>query len=182
MKERDFDIEFVGLKEGSHVFDYQIKSDFFELFESSEEVDFDADLQIQLDFKKSEVQLELSLKIDGALGLVCDVTEQPYEHPVSLTFDWLVKFGERENLEEDALWIIPRTAHKLNIANVIRDSVLLELPTNRIHPKVVSGEIENEQTKLYYSYLKGESGQEEEVQDEISTFGALLKKQINKNK
>ena len=75
-----FTIQYVGLKEGEHNFEYQIDKSFFDYFEFD---DFnDANLQISLDFVKKTTLMQLHFKVDGVVNVDCDLTNEPYNEPI----------------------------------------------------------------------------------------------------
>ena len=59
VSEKDFLIQFTGLKLGEHQFEYQIENDFFDLFNYSE---FNsANIQVNIAMLKKTTMLELQL-------------------------------------------------------------------------------------------------------------------------
>eukprot|EP00657_Telonema_sp_P-1_P012086 TRINITY_DN8328_c0_g1_i1.p2 TRINITY_DN8328_c0_g1~~TRINITY_DN8328_c0_g1_i1.p2 ORF type:complete len:108 (-),score=24.62 TRINITY_DN8328_c0_g1_i1:40-363(-) len=66
-KFKEFDIQFVGLKQGKHQFDFEIKQKFFDAFEFEEFNDANVHVDLTLD-KKSTCLLYTS---DAADDLLC---------------------------------------------------------------------------------------------------------------
>ncbi len=56
---KQFNIPFIGLKEESHLFEYQIDNTFFDAFNFDEY--FDANIKIELTFNKKNTMLVLAL-------------------------------------------------------------------------------------------------------------------------
>ena len=135
-------IPFVGLKEGTHHFSYTITNTFFEHFEYDELES--ADIKVLLEFRKKTTFFELNFQIDGLVGVVCDVTNEPFELPVSNEIDLVVKFGDEFNDENEELLIIPHGEYELNIQQYIYEAVVLALPQKRVHPGVEDGTLDSD--------------------------------------
>ena len=102
MKElKAYTIPFVGLKIGSHQFDYQIDNTFFEHFEYDEF--HKADVKVDLELEKKSTLLDLHFQFNGTVNVNCDLTNEPYDQPISGNFDLVVKFGQEYNDEEEDL-------------------------------------------------------------------------------
>lgn len=144
MKEelKAFNIKFVSLPLGENEFDYQLDNSFFEVFDYREfsQVNLKVDLRL---FKKN-TGMELFFKIKGTVGLACDLTQMPFEHPLSTNTELLVKFGEAYDDTNDEVLILPQGEHTLNIAQIIYESVVLAVPLKRVHPDVESGKVKPE--------------------------------------
>lgn len=139
---KEFDISFIGLKEGEHQFEYIIDETFFHFFEFDE---FNkANVNVDLLFVKKPTVLELDFSIDGWVEVACDLTNEPYQQPIESVFSLIVKFGEAYNDENDELLIIPHSEFKINIAQYIYEAIVLAVPLKRIHPGVADGTLKSE--------------------------------------
>lgn len=136
-KLKEYDISFVGLKQGKHLFEYEIGNTFFELFDYHEFNDVNQKVSIWLD-KKSNL-LELSFKSEGTINVNCDITNEPFDLPVQGKIHLVVKFGEEYNDEDEELLIIPNGEHTINVAQYIYEMIILSVPFKRIHPGVEEG-------------------------------------------
>ena len=67
-----YDIQFVGLKQGHHRFDYEIEKSFFEFYDFDEFNDVDVKVELGLEKKSTLLELEFSLK--GTVNVNCDLT------------------------------------------------------------------------------------------------------------
>ena len=76
MKTKDFTITFIGLKLGSHEFNYDLNDTFFELFEFSDYSDLKGVAQMKM--LKSETVLDLDFSFNGSITAPCDVTNEAY--------------------------------------------------------------------------------------------------------
>ena len=143
MKElKEFTIPFVGLKVGEHKFDYNISKSFFENFEYEEFNDVNIKLDVLLE-KKSTL-LEFILTYKGSVNVNCDLTNEPYNQELSGEYHFVVKFGEIYDDENEDLLIIPHGSYEVNIQQYIYESIVLSMPSRRLHPGIEDGTLESE--------------------------------------
>ena len=137
-----YDIQFVGLKLGKHIYDYEINQTFFEYFEFDEFNTINVNLNIHLE--KKTTLLELNFSGNGFVNINCDVSNEPYDQPINFNFNLVVKFGKEYNNENDSILIIPHGSHEINIAQYIYELIVLSIPQKRIHPGVEDGTLNSE--------------------------------------
>ncbi|ARV13521.1 DUF177 domain-containing protein [Gilvibacter sp. SZ-19] len=164
MKElKAYTIPFVGLKIGSHQFDYQIDNTFFEHFEYDEF--HKADVKVDLELEKKSTLLDLHFQFNGTVNVNCDLTNEPYDQPISGNFDLVVKFGQEYNDEEEDLLILPHGSYEVDVAQYIYESIVLAVPAKRVHPGVADGTLKSEALdKLEELSLNNQAEQSDEDQ------------------
>jgi uncharacterized metal-binding protein YceD (DUF177 family) len=139
---KEFNIQFVGLKEGSHLFEYEINSKFFEAFNYDE---FESSsIKISLEFIKKSTLLELTFTANGYVEVPCDVTNELYNQIVQDVFRLVVNFGPEFNDDNEELLILPHEAYEFNVAQFIYELIVLSVPSKRVHPKVLDGTKDSE--------------------------------------
>ncbi len=142
---KQFNIPFVGLKEGNHSFQYQIDNKFFEEFQYNE---FNhTDLTVDIDFVKKSTLFELTFSLKGSINIPCDVTGEYFDQNIEGDFKLVVKFGPEFNDDNDEILILPLDEYQLNVAQYIYELSVLSVPSKRIHPKVLDGTMESETLK-----------------------------------
>lgn len=143
MKElRDFEISFIGLKEGKHNFEYHIDNKFFDAFQFD---DFDeTNINVELAFVKKATMLELEFSFKGFVNVPCDVTGEPFDMDITGDLSLIVKFGEGYDDGNEEIIYVPYTEHRINVAHYIFEMIVLSAPAKRVHPKVVDGSMESE--------------------------------------
>lgn len=139
---KEYEIKFKGLSEGLHNFLFPVYQSFFDLF------DFDQDfeqpvLAAEVQLKKSSSFMDVSMELSGNIRVLCDLTSEAYFHEMKEIVKWVVKFGDSFDDSSHEVWTLPWNEYQFNIAHQIYETTLLNLPTKRYHPKVVSGEWEN---------------------------------------
>lgn len=134
-------IQFAGLKEGKHDFDYQLDNQFFGERFQYEEFN-DANVSVHLELHKKSTMLELFFAVEGSVNVNCDVTNEPYDQPIHGSLELVVKFGDVAGDQEEVL-ILPPSAHELNVEQYLYEAVVLAVPYKKVHPKVLDGTMES---------------------------------------
>ncbi|MEC7085593.1 MAG: DUF177 domain-containing protein, partial [Bacteroidota bacterium] len=80
----DFDIQFSGLKDGVHTFEFQLTESFFETFDNEEFNAVAAKAVVNLHKKPTLMEVEFSLA--GHVNVNCDLTNEPFDMAVSNCF------------------------------------------------------------------------------------------------
>lgn len=143
MKElKEFTIPFVGLKFGKHQFNFELNKAFFEHFEYDEFNNAAINLNVLLD--KTSTLLEFTLTFDGRVNVACDITNELYDQEISGSYKFVVKFGEEYNDENEDLLIIPHGSYEVNIQQFIYESIVLAMPSRKIHPGVEDGTLKSD--------------------------------------
>ncbi|MDZ7845495.1 MAG: DUF177 domain-containing protein [Owenweeksia sp.] len=135
---KEFDIPFIGLKLGEHVFDYQLDTAFFDHFEYR---DFNtAKLKARVEMLKKENSLELFFRITGSVNLPCDITNELFDLPLDDEMRLVIKFGEEYDDTQEEVLILPQGEHRLNIAQYLYELTVRAVPLKRVSPAVQKGE------------------------------------------
>jgi uncharacterized metal-binding protein YceD (DUF177 family) len=129
----EYDIPFTGLVLGTHRFQFEVDSSFFDKFEYSEIEK--ANYKVELDLEKKSTMLILHFNLKGKVKTICDSCGDDFEMNVSHKDRIIVKFGEDTGEAIDEIWEISQHDHQINIANLIYEFAHLSLPSKRVHPK-----------------------------------------------
>ena len=160
---KEFTIPFKGLKLGKHQFEFELNNSFFEHFEYDEFNDVDIKLNVLLE--KMSTLMEITLTFNGTVNVACDVTNELFDQPISGTYQFLVKFGDEMNDENEDLLILPHGSYEVNIQQYVFESIVLALPLRRIHPGIADGTLKSDiLDKL--EELSPNASHEEEDEDE----------------
>lgn len=139
---KEFTIQFVGLKQGKHNFEYEIGKSFFDVYEYDEFND--VNIQLELVLNKKTTLLELHFKATGSVNINCDVTNEPFDQHINNAFDLVIKFGETFNNDAEDILIISHSEYEINIAQYIYELIVLSVPTKRVHPGVIDGTLDSD--------------------------------------
>ncbi|MDP3358589.1 MAG: DUF177 domain-containing protein [Lutibacter sp.] len=160
---KEFDISFIGLKEGIHQFEYTIDKKFFDFFNYDEF--YGSNVKVAVSLLKNTTILELDFVFSGWVEVACDLTTELFHQPIDANIHLIVKFGDEFNDENEELLIIPFSESKINVAQYIYEAIVLAVPLKRIHPGVIDGSLHSEVLeKLKEFEIKAED--EEENQEE----------------
>jgi len=158
---KEFDISFVGLKEGIHQFEYIIDKKFFDFFNYDEF--YDSNVKVELSFLKNTTIFELDFVFSGWVEVACDLTTELFHQPIETNIHLIVKFGDEYNDENEELLIIPFSENNINVAQYIYEAIVLAVPLKRIHPGVIDGSLHSEVLeKLREFEIKGEDEEDQE--------------------
>ena len=139
---KQFNIPFVGLKEGKHLFQYKVDNTFFELYNYNE---FEkSSINVTLEFVKKSTLFELEFTASGTVNVPCDVTNEYFDLEITATLPLVVKFGQEYNDENEEILILPHEVYQFSVAQFIYEMIVLGVPNKRVHPKVLDGTMETE--------------------------------------
>ena len=139
---KQFNIQFVGLKEGKHLFNYTIDNKFFEAFNFDEYVN--TSIEVLLTFVKKSTLFELVFVAEGSVELPCDVTNELFNQEIKSELPLVVNFGPEYNSDNEEILVLPHEAYEMNVAQFIYEMIVLAVPNKRVHPKVLDGTMESE--------------------------------------
>ncbi|GAB7258070.1 DUF177 domain-containing protein [uncultured Polaribacter sp.] len=139
---KQYNIQFVGLKEGKHLFEYSIDNTFFEFYNYSE---FNkSSINVTLEFVKKSTFFELLFIASGTVNVPCDVTNEYFELEITSKLPLVVKFGPEYNDDNEEILILPHEVYQFNVAQFIYEMIVLAVPSKRVHPKVLDGTMKSE--------------------------------------
>jgi uncharacterized metal-binding protein YceD (DUF177 family) len=136
MGRREYDIAFVGLKQGIHEYQYQVNDKFFEAYQQQDFRNCKANIKLTLD--KQNGFLLLKFEIGGVLEVTCDRCGSAVL-PLNLwdEFNVVVKLAEdpdnmNEQEEDPDVYYIGRGESHLHVASWIYEFVNLSIPMQRM--------------------------------------------------
>lgn len=132
-----FNIEFVKLKDGEHIFHYNLKGEFFEAFEHQEVRR--ADIAVTATLEKLAHHIKVDLLMEGSLGMACDrcleVIDFPIDTQYFVFFELQVEqqrvIPDFENQDDQELVIVSYQDTTINFARQMYETILLGIPMLR---------------------------------------------------
>ena len=140
-KFRNYDIVFSGQKNGQHEFQFEIDKAFFQLFDTEQEFT-EPKILADVLMDKHTTFLEINIKTSGMVNLICDITNENFNHPTENDLNVLVKFGAGYDDSEEDVITIPMTDHAFNVAQLVYEVVMLAIPMKKISPNVSDEDLE----------------------------------------
>ena len=103
-----------------------------------------ATISLDVLLEKKTTFMEFTLSYTGDVDVNCDVTNEPFKEAVAGSYHFIVKFGDDFNNENEDLYIIPHGSYQVNIQQFIYESIILNLPSRRVHPGVEDGTLQSD--------------------------------------
>ncbi len=163
---RRYKIEIFGLSNDAHNFEFEYDNEFFSEFENS--LISEGKGSCNVDLVKSDSMLDLNLKIEGIVELVCDRSLEKFNHPISVSQEVIYKYGDEDVELSENVFVITKDTQEINISDFLYESISLEIPMKKLHPRFKD---DSENDELIYS-----SNEEETNKDEVDPRWEALKK------
>ncbi len=160
-----YNIEFKGLTEGLHDFEFEVEKTFFEHFEES--LIENGNILVKVALEKRSAFIKITFKIKGWIELNCDRCLDNYQQKIKDQAELFVKFGKKDFEEgENVIWVLPEE-HFISLAQPIYEYVSLCIPLRHVHPKNEDGkrECNKEMLKKLKKYMHSESDEEDTTTD-----------------
>ena len=132
---REFELAFVGLKPGTHAYDYKITDRFFEAYQQQDFTNCNAEVKLFLE--KNQGFMLLRFEVTGTVDVFCDRCGNPLPLELWDEFQVIVKLVEDPEImnqeEEDPdVYYISRTESHLHLADWIYEFINLSIPYQRM--------------------------------------------------
>ncbi len=137
-KLQEYIINYEGLKNGSHIFDYVIKDDFFREFFEGETEFSQTDLKATVHLMKDPTMLVFDFEILGTVNSPCDRCLDEYHQPIEIRQKLIVNFGEEDQGDDDTMITLPRSEYEIDLAPYVYDYIMLAIPMKRLCQNDVS--------------------------------------------
>ena len=135
-------IKFSGLKEGIHLFNYEIGNKFFKNFDY---YDFlDAKLFAKLELEKQSTLLNLKFSFNGEIEVQCDVSMESFDLKLQTEHAVVVKFKDDIISTDDKVIFMPAGSHSIDVSHLIYESIILAVPPKKVHPGIENGSLKSE--------------------------------------
>ena len=128
---KQFDIQFSGLKLGSHEYEFELGKMFFERFKI-EDVN-DGKVHVNFTLLKRVNGLELDFEFNGTLNGACDRCLESLDFPIVGENSIQVKFGDKHDEENDELFVIAPEEYKIDVAPLLYEFISLQVPLRKVH-------------------------------------------------
>jgi len=135
----NYNIEFRGLREDKHSYNFTITDDFFNKFEESEIKKGKVLIDVEMNLGKDLIILSISLK--GDVEIQCDRCLDYFFQPISYKTKLFVEFGyENSDISDvDNKITISEKEDKIVLDKHFYDYIHLSLPYQRFHPEDKNG-------------------------------------------
>ena len=118
-------VKFPGLKEGIHLFDFEIGNKFFKNFDY---YDFaDANIKTILELEKKQTLLNLKFKFYGNVEVQCDLSMEMFSLELETGYNVVVKFKDDTISSDDKVIFLPTGSNSIDVSHIIYESVILAI-------------------------------------------------------
>jgi len=156
---KEFKIQFVGLKEGKHDFEFAINKSFFDFFEYDEFNDVAIVTSILLN--KTSTMMEFEFNAQGTINVNCDLTNEPFDQAIKTNLKLIVRFGEEFNNENEEILILPHGEYEIDVKQYIYEMIVLAKPFKLRHPGIEDGTLDVEILSSIEKYSLKENTEED---------------------
>lgn len=126
---KQYRIPFTSLKNGEHLFDFEITDRFFDEFEYS--IVKHANLKLDLTLEKRDTMMVLNFKFDGHISLDCNLCLNEYPSKTEILERLIVKFHEEDlNDSTEEIMVLSKGDYEVDIAPWIYEYINLAIPIN----------------------------------------------------
>jgi len=159
-------IDFAGLKDGLHTFNWTVGEAFFK--EQGEQEFEHGSVEINATMDKSEALLVVNISTEGIVNVLCDHCNAPLDFPVTGKQRQIFQLNTTEDFDDEEMIGLDPSAHTIDLGHFIHECISLALPIRRVHP---AGECDPEVDSALANYGPGH----EEAHDPDPRWDALRK-------
>jgi uncharacterized metal-binding protein YceD (DUF177 family) len=170
-QKKQYRIDIFGLKLGVHDFRFEFDKKIFENIENGVIESGHGTCNVTLD--KKETLISIDFEIDGELGLICDRSLEPFDYPIGIKENLILKYGEEFDDSRDDIWVIPNVQESIDLEIIIYQYLSLAVPMKKLHPDF-EGQDDEEGFELVYS-SEADEPMKEESEETVDPRWAALK-------
>ncbi len=160
---KEFIIPFEGLKNGKHLFEFEITTAFFE--ELAYSIIQGGDVKVKFYLNKKDSMLIGDFEMSGTVQKTCDRCTELMDVPVEVSHKIIYKFGEEESVDENLI-VLPESAFTIDVASTIYELLTVALPSRTVHEE---DECNEEMLDLIDKYVDSSEQDEDDSDEEDDT-------------
>lgn len=155
-----YDILIHGLEDKNYSYEFEGNDDFFREFE--QETFEGGSFKVNVLLEKNSTFIRLTMEIRSHLHLLCDRSLEIFEEEFESQAMHIYKYGNAAEEMSEEMEVIPFGTAKINIAHLIFEYILLQVPMKRLQPKFRTEEGDADGIMVY---TDPNFEKEEEIQD-----------------
>lgn len=128
--ERKYAINIARLGPGKHIDDFELKADFFRVFENADILN--ANIAVDIEMEKYETHLDMNLRLAGEVTLACDRCSEPYNHLLETHERIIYSFEPDLDFEGYEVMYTDRMEPQLVLVQELYDFVNMAIPIRRV--------------------------------------------------
>jgi uncharacterized metal-binding protein YceD (DUF177 family) len=133
-------IDFGGLGDGVHEFEFHVDDSFFARFENA--IVQHGELDVLVTLEKEPALLMLDFTFSGTIAATCDRCLDKLDVSIEGYNELVVKLGGEIQAEEDSeidMISIPAREHILDVSELLFEYISLQVPLRNVHPDDENG-------------------------------------------
>lgn len=136
------------------------------------------EVALAISFNRDRDMIRVRFKAGTVLELICDRSLETFDFPVNCEYEVLFKTGADVSEDEHcAIRPLNVPGNQIDIANEVRDSILLSIPIKKLHPKFIDSN--NQPTEFIRIFGTGSEEGDGAVPDRWEALKVLKDNQNN---
>jgi uncharacterized metal-binding protein YceD (DUF177 family) len=125
---------------------------------------------LELDFERLHDSVKVNFFVEGLAQLTCDRSLEVFDYPISRSYSVLFRVDHAEDEEDEftAARKLDLNKNKIDLTEVVRETILLEIPIKKLHPRFLDEDGNPTQFEIHF-------GGDEQPEGEDSRWDALKK-------
>ena len=161
---KEYVIPFVGLKIGTHEFEFNVTDEFFEGIEYS--IVHKGNINVKLTLEKKETMMIGNFVLEGTVGTDCDLCNDPVEVDIEGEYQLIYKFDDQPSNDETLIVVYP-DEFEIDVKENILELISVSLPSRSIHAE---GECNEEMIEILDEYrVNADSDSDDDLDEEDAT-------------
>ncbi|MFN6379105.1 MAG: YceD family protein [Flavobacteriales bacterium] len=154
---KEYQIPFLGLKVGTHSYEFTLTEAFFEAFEYSEITE--SNIAVELEFEKQGTLMVLDFELKGSVTLLCDRCGDPYSQIIQSNERLIVKFGDETGHTDEDILVLGPSENTVDVSQYLYEYAHLALPAKHVH--AAEAECNQEVLAAYKKYTVDSDNRDE---------------------
>lgn len=126
-----YDIQFSGLGNGLHEFDWFLDDQFFEDYGNRDILGAELNVIVSLD--KQSRTMKLIFHVGGILKTLCDHCGEQLNLEIDTEQELIVRFAEKTDLSGDEVVFLSQSEHSIDLAQYFFEFAVLAIPARKRH-------------------------------------------------
>ena len=125
-------IDFGGLTDGLHTFNWTVGDTFFKEHEEQEFEHGNVVALVTMD--KNPSMLVVNITTEGTVNVLCDHCNAPLDFPVHGSQLQVFQLNTTEDFDDEEMVGLDASVHTVDLGHYIHECIRLALPIRRVHP------------------------------------------------
>jgi uncharacterized protein len=167
-----FSVNIIGLSFSKHSFEFELRKDFFQQYQS--ELISEGTLKAVVELDKHETFIETIFEIKGSVRLICDRSLEAFDFPIATRDKLVYKYGDENKEISEEVVMIHRDSASLDLGQPMYEYITLAVPMKKLHPRFQEEDDDSEEGKLIYT--SSADSKEDDEDGSMDSRWEILKK------